>query len=52
MFKNILNYEFKATYSNQSPIENIESIDNSKLQRGLKFDFKNSLAEYIENIKR
>lgn len=50
-FENILNYKFNATYADTPAIENIETIDTSKMDSLINQNHKNSIESYIKGLK-
>ena len=49
-FEKVLNYSFKVQYDNNKPIENIVSIDNSKLTKEINYSFNKSIDKYLEEL--
>lgn len=51
MFEKILGYSFNATYAANSPMENIDIIDDSKIRSHILQDYKVTIADYIKSMK-
>jgi nucleoside-diphosphate-sugar epimerase len=51
MFESILGYKFNTTYANSLPVENIEVISCTKLNKLLQLEYKKRVQHYVENLK-
>lgn len=49
-FEKVFNYSFKVQYENNKPIENILSIDNSKLTKEINYSLIKSIDKYLEEL--
>lgn len=46
-----LKYKFFPTYTTDSPVENIDTIDSDKLQKEISYEYKYSLANFFRDVR-
>lgn len=51
MFEQILEYSFNATYTTNLPMENVDTIDDSKIKSHIEHKYKVTMVDYIKSMK-
>lgn len=51
-FESILDYKFQVAYTNSLPLENIDIIDDSKIKKLIKQEYKMDITKYIKNLRK
>lgn len=49
-FESLLNYKFNVQYESSLPLENIDKIDDKKINDKIKFTYNHTLDNYIEEL--